>query len=141
MRFVPESRSQAVELLRRLAADGFPDIAETALILVWLRLDSGLADDVVDHLDQSQAAGQVDLQIWLTRHAPAGYLAEPASILAYTAWRAGNGVLARIACERALAEVPHHDLAQVLIELLNVGTHSRPAPPMTVFRSIARDFD
>ena len=135
IRLAPESCAQVEALLQRYASDvgDFPDIAETALILTWLHLDEAVLRAALAHIDLNPPVPQVELWIWLTRHAPPQYLAEPASVLAYTAWRAGNGALARIACERALAAVPEHRLARLVIEFLNAGANPTGVPPLASF--------
>ena len=47
-------------------------------------------------------------RLWtdLTRRAQPGYAAAPAALLAFTAWQGGNGALANIALDRALADTP-----------------------------------
>jgi hypothetical protein len=52
-------------------------------------------------------------------HAPA-----PACLLAYAAWQAGEGSLARVAVDRALLEEPAHRIAGVLDRLLAAGIRS-----------------
>lgn len=49
-------------------------------------------------------------------HAPA-----PACLLAYAAWQAGEGSLARVAVDRALLEEPEHRIAGMLDRLLAAG--------------------
>ncbi|WP_169789874.1 DUF4192 domain-containing protein [Actinoplanes subtropicus] len=49
----------------------------------------------------------------------------PACLLAYAAWQAGEGSLARVAVDRALLEEPTHRLAGVLDRLLSAGIRSR----------------
>lgn len=49
-------------------------------------------------------------------HAPA-----PACLLAYAAWQAGEGSLARVAVDRALLAEPGHGIAGVLDRLLSAG--------------------
>ena len=66
------------------------------------------------------------LQLWtdLTKLARRGYVAAPASLLAFCAWQAGDGALANVALDRALADNPRYSMAQLLREALDSG-----APP------------
>ena len=66
------------------------------------------------------------LRLWtdLTRHAQPGYIAAPASLLAFTAWQAGNGALANLALDRAEADDPGYSMALLLRDTLTAG-----APP------------
>ena len=66
------------------------------------------------------------LRLWtdLTRHAQPGYVAAPASLLAFTAWQVGNGALANLALDRAVADDPGYSMALLLRDTLTAG-----APP------------
>ncbi len=65
-------------------------------------------------------------RLWtdLTRLAPPGYVAAPASLLAFVAWQAGDGALANIALDRALADDKRYSMARLLRRALDSG-----APP------------
>jgi hypothetical protein len=65
-------------------------------------------------------------RLWadLTRLAPPGYVAAPASLLAFVAWQAGDGALANIALDRALADDQRYSMARLLRRALDSG-----APP------------
>ncbi|MEV0392812.1 DUF4192 domain-containing protein [Polymorphospora rubra] len=65
--------------------------------------------------------------------------AAPASLLAFAAWRAGNGALASVAIDRALRAEPDYSMALLIDEALQLGTppsmladwpsaRSRPGP-------------
>ena len=66
------------------------------------------------------------LQLWtdLTRLARPGYVAAPAALLAFVAWQSGDGALANVALDRALADNPRYSMALLLREALDSG-----APP------------
>jgi len=66
------------------------------------------------------------LRLWtdLTRLARRGYVAAPASLLAFCAWQAGDGALANVALDRAIADNPRYSMAQLLRDALDSG-----APP------------
>jgi hypothetical protein len=49
----------------------------------------------------------------------------PACLLSFAAWRAGQGALARVAVDRALAQEPLYELASLLSDLLKLGVHPR----------------
>jgi hypothetical protein len=78
----------------------------------WARMDPEHRDD--------------HLRLWtdLTRHAQPGYVAAPASLLAFTAWQVGNGALANLALDRAEADDPGYSMAHLLRDTLTAG-----APP------------
>jgi hypothetical protein len=66
------------------------------------------------------------LRLWtdLTRLARSGYVAAPAALLAFCAWQNGDGALANVALDRALADNPRYSMALLLREALDSG-----APP------------
>ena len=65
-------------------------------------------------------------RLWadLTRLAQPGYVAAPASLLAFVAWQAGDGALANVALDRALADNRRYSMARLLRRALDSG-----APP------------
>ena len=73
----------------------------------------------VDDPDRERAA----IALWqcLTRGTPAPDRAEPAVLCAFAAYSQGDGVLAGIALEQALAACPQHRLADLLHRVLTVG--------------------
>ena len=66
------------------------------------------------------------LRLWtdLTRMARPGYVAAPAALLAFVAWQSGNGALANVALDRALADNPGYSMATLLRQVITAG-----APP------------
>jgi hypothetical protein len=73
-------------------------------------------------------------RLWtdLTRHAPPGYVAGPASLLAFTAWQVGNSALGNLALDRALADDPGYTMAGLIRTALNAGLPPAAARlPMT----------
>ncbi len=74
------------------------------------------------------------LRLWsdVVRRARPAYLAAPASLLAFTAWQSGEGALANIAIDRALAADPGYSLARLLRDILDAGVPPSEARlPMT----------
>jgi hypothetical protein len=69
---------------------------------------------------------EAHLRLWtdLTTLARPGYAAAPAALLAFCAWQDGDGALANVALDRALADSPHYSMALLLREALDAG-----APP------------
>jgi Domain of unknown function (DUF4192) len=102
---------------------------------VWLGLTLRLLpvrDDAWARLDPEHAAVYQDLWRDVVRHVQPGYVAAPASLLAVTAWQTGDGALANIALDRALADQPGYSLALLLADILAAGTPpSAAVPPMT----------
>ena len=75
-------------------------------------------------MDPAHARAHQRLWTDLTRHAQPGYIAAPAALLAFTAWQNGNGALANLALDRALADTPGYSMALLLRDAIDAG-----APP------------
>lgn len=110
---------------------GTPMLTETEI--------SGLAAVLVDPLVRDAAVGLIDtdpaaadrLFTALTRSLPEPYRAEPACLLALSAYARGDGVSARIALDTALSAGSGHRLANLLSLALDNGL-----PPRAVTRII-----
>jgi hypothetical protein len=63
------------------------------------------------------------LELWsdVVRRAEADLVPGPASLLAFAAWRAGQGALANVALDRALRQDPGYSLARLLRDALDRG--------------------
>jgi hypothetical protein len=123
---------------RVLAGDGAPDThvlsdEESAEILValsdvpirdacWLRAERGRSGD--------------NLALWsqLARRAVPPYDAAPLFLLGWAAWRRGDGALARIAAQRALASDAGYGAAQLLLDAMDSGVDPRRLPRLTAGR-------
>jgi hypothetical protein len=82
-------------------------------------------------------------RLWtdVTRLARPGYVAAPASLLAFVAWQSGDGALGNIALDRALADNPRYSMAMLLREALDSGAPPSLARlPMTP-EEVAASFD
>jgi hypothetical protein len=101
------------------------ELAELSLLLV--------ADAVRDLAWQriARVPGPLDLQLRLWTDVVARVcpelVASPATLLAFTAWRNGDGALASIAVDRALDTDPGYPLARLMREILD-----RAVPPPTL---------
>ncbi|MGC9666894.1 DUF4192 domain-containing protein [Planosporangium sp. 12N6] len=69
----------------------------------------------------SRLRAHLDLWRDVTRRARADLVPAPATLLGYAAWRSGNGALALVAVQRALAANPAYQLALLLAEALDRG--------------------
>ena len=77
---------------------------------------------------------QAHLALWadIVRRADGPWVPAPASLLAFTAWQAGDGTLANIALDRALAADPGYSMALLLRDVLAAGVPpSQARLPMT----------
>jgi hypothetical protein len=99
-----------------------------ALVLTSVRV----RDDAWARMDPDHRDAHRRLWTDMVRRARPGYVAAPASLLAFTAWQCGDGTLANIAIERALADTPGYSMALLLGEALDSGAPpSMAMPPMT----------
>jgi len=73
-----------------------------ALVLTRLRI----RDDAWARMDPGHREAHRRLWTDLVRRAQPGYAAAPASLLALTGWQGGDGALANLAIDRALADTP-----------------------------------
>jgi Domain of unknown function (DUF4192) len=96
---------------------------EAAWLTIALR-DLRVRDDAWARMDPAHQAAHLRLWTDLTRRARPGYVPASASLLAFVAWQSGNGALANVALDRALADDPHYSMATLLRQVINSG-----APP------------
>jgi hypothetical protein len=77
---------------------------------------------------------EAHLRLWsdVVRRVTGPWLPAPASLLAFAAWQDGDGTLANLALERALAADPGYSMALLLREILTAGVPpSQARLPMT----------
>lgn len=92
--------------------------------LAWLAVsltDLRVRDDAWARMDPEH--NEAHLRLWtdLVRRSTPALVPAPAALLAFVAWQSGNGALASIAVERALAADPGYSLALLLGDILNAG--------------------
>lgn len=113
--------SEAISHYRRGGQFGSCD--DAACLTVVLR-DLRVRDDAWSRMDPRHREAHLRLWTDLTRRARPGYVSAPASLLAFVAWQSGNGALANVALDRALADDPHYSMALLLRQVIDSG-----APP------------
>ena len=96
---------------------------EVARITVALR-DLRVRDDAWARMDPSHAEAHQRLWTDVVRRAQPGHVAAPAALLAFVAWQSGDGALANVALDRALADDPRYSMALLLRQVIAAG-----APP------------
>jgi phage FluMu protein gp41 len=96
---------------------------ELARIAVALR-DLRVRDDAWARMDPAHAEAHLRLWIDVVRRAQPGYAAAPAALLAFVAWQSGDGTLANVALDRALADDATYSMAMLLRQVISAG-----APP------------
>lgn len=102
---------------------------EAAWLTVSLR-DPWVRDDACARMDPKSRNAHLRLWTDLTRLARPGYLVAPATLLAFVAWQAGNGVLANVALDRALKVDPDYPLATALRQVVDGNAWPVPWPLM-----------
>jgi hypothetical protein len=96
---------------------------QIARMTVALR-DLRVRDDAWARMDPSHRDAHRRLWTDVTRRAQPGYVAAPAALLAFVAWQSGDGALANVALDRALADDPRYSMALLLRQVITAG-----APP------------
>jgi uncharacterized protein DUF4192 len=96
---------------------------QIAWITVALR-DLRVRDDAWARMDPEYLDAHRRLWIDVVRRAQPGYVAPPAALLAFVAWQSGDGALANVALDRALADEPKYSMALLLRQVITAG-----APP------------
>jgi hypothetical protein len=109
--------------IERYRADGVVPAEHAAWLTVALR-QVRVRDDAWSRMDPGHQSAHLRLWTDLTRLARPGFVAAPASLLAFVAWQAGDGALANVALDRALADNARYSMALLLREALDSG-----APP------------
>ena len=95
----------------------------------WLALllkQPRVRDDAWARMDPRYSAAHLRLWTDIVRRAEPGYVAAPASLLAFVAWQAGNGALANVALDRALADNPRYPMAGFLRGVIAGGAPPSP---------------
>jgi hypothetical protein len=124
-------RSAVQRAMRRYRAGGSVTSDELAWLAVLLA-DLRVRDDAWARLDPRHRDAHARLWTDIVRAAGSDYVAAPASLLAFTAWQAGNGGLAAVAVERALAARPGYSMALLIGSALQAGLPPSAARlPMT----------
>jgi hypothetical protein len=119
----------AIRRYRDGGAISSPD--ETAWLAVLLA-DLRVRDDAWARMTPAHKAAHMRLWTDVVRGAATEYVPAPAALLAFTAWQSGNGALACVALDRALAARPGYSMALLLEEALQAGLPPSAARlPMT----------
>jgi hypothetical protein len=86
--------------------------------------DMRVRDDAWARMDPGHREAHRRLWTDVVRRAQPGHVAGPASLLAFVAWQSGDGALANLALDRALADDPDYSMATLLRQVISSG-----APP------------
>jgi Domain of unknown function (DUF4192) len=104
-------------------------------LLAWLSVvlaQLPVRDDAWARMDPEYQGAHLRLWTDVVRRACPRFVPAPASLLAFTAWQAGDGALANIALDRALASDPGYSMALLLRDIMDAGVPPSAARmPMT----------
>jgi hypothetical protein len=112
-----------VEAIRRYRGGEEIGIEFAAWVTLALR-ELRVRDDAWARMLPEHGGAHGRLWADLTRLAQPGYIAAPASLLAFVAWQQGDGALANVALDRALTDNRRYSMAKLLRRALDSG-----APP------------
>ncbi|MEQ4720914.1 DUF4192 domain-containing protein [Nonomuraea sp. B19D2] len=115
-----EGLHQVHEAFARSAADQ-PITPEQVAWLGVLLTSKAVRDIAMTRLGTNTASAHIKLWGEITRRAEPGYVAAPATLLAFAAYSSGVGTLARIALDRALSDDPRYSMAALLEHALDHG--------------------
>jgi hypothetical protein len=103
--------------------------------LAWLAVllaDVRVRDDAWARMVPAYREAHRRLWTDVLKGAAREYVPAPAALLAFTAWQSGNGALAAVAIDRALAAKPGYSMAMLIGEALHAGLPPSAAKlPMT----------
>jgi hypothetical protein len=133
-------RLAVADAIGRYRAGETVDVRLAAWLTVALR-ELRVRDDAWARMAPEHRDAHRRLWTEVTRLARPGYVAAPASLLAFVAWQSGDGALGNVALDRALADNPHYSMALLLREALDSGAPPSLARlPMTP-EEVAATFD
>lgn len=138
---VDEGRRAVQEAIGTYRAGGRLLADEPVAWLTVVLAHLAVRDDAWARMDAEYRAAHLRLWTDVVRRAAPAYLPAPASLLAFTAWQSGEGALANIAIDRALAADPGYSLAQLLRDIMDAGVPPSAARvPMTP-EQVAASYD
>lgn len=125
-------RRQVQHAIRRYREGGR---IESVAHLAWLSVllsDIRVRDDAWARMTPAYRDEHCRLWTDVLRAATTDFAPAPASLLAFTAWQAGNGALAAMAVDRALAADPRYSMAHLLASAIEAALPPAAARmPMT----------
>jgi Domain of unknown function (DUF4192) len=135
-------RRQVQQAIRHYRAGGSIDSVEHLAWLAVVLADIRVRDDAWARMDPGHREDHCRLWTDVLRAAALDFVPAPASLLAFTAWQAGNGAVAVIAVERALAADPDYSMAHLLDGAIQAAlppaAARMPMTPAAVAASYAR---
>jgi hypothetical protein len=114
LRAIRAGRREVQRAIRRYRTGGSIDSVEHLAWLAVLVADLRVRDDAWARMDPAHRDGHCRLWTDVVRCAAMEFVPAAASLLAFTAWQSGNGALAAMAIDRALAADPDYSMAHLL---------------------------
>ncbi|HXB46546.1 MAG TPA: DUF4192 domain-containing protein [Streptosporangiaceae bacterium] len=114
-------RREVQRAIRRYRGGETIDSIEHLAWLAVLVADLRVRDDAWARMDPAYHDHHCRLWTDVLRCAALDYVPAPAALLAFTAWQAGNGVLAAIAVDRALSADPGYSMARLLSDAVQAA--------------------
>jgi uncharacterized low-complexity protein len=132
LRATRTGRREVQRAIRRYRRGGAIDSIEHLAWLAVLLSDIRVRDDAWARMHPAFRDQHCRLWTDVLRSAALDYVPAPASLLAFTAWQAGNGALASMAVDRALSANPSYSMAHLLGEAIDAALPPSAARmPMT----------
>jgi hypothetical protein len=124
-------RAVRAAILRYRSGGEITDRGRLAFLAVVLA-DLRVRDDAWARMDPEHRARHLRLWTDVVTGAAPEFVPAPASLLAFTAWQSGEGALANVAVERALAADPDYSMALLIADAVQAGLPPSAARlPMT----------
>ena len=114
LRATRTGRKEIQRAIRQYRSGGSIASIEHLAWLAVLLADIRVRDDAWARMDPAHRQAHCRLWTDVLRGAALDFAPAPASLLAFTAWQSGNGALAAMAVDRALAADPGYSMAQLL---------------------------
>jgi hypothetical protein len=132
LRATRTGRREVQRAIRRYRCGGSIDSIEHLAWLAVLLSDIRVRDDAWARMHPASRDQHCRLWTDVVRSAALDYVPAPASLLAFTAWQAGNGALASMAIDRALSANPSYSMAHLLADAIEAALPPSAARmPMT----------
>jgi hypothetical protein len=129
---VQEGRRAVIEAIQTYRGGGLVSDDDTMAWLSVVLAQLPVRDDAWARMDPQYQEAHLRLWTDVVRRACSQFVPAPASLLAFTAWQAGDGALANIALDRALASDPAYSMALLLRDIMDAGVPPSAARmPMT----------
>lgn len=132
LRAVDAARAKVRAAIRRSRAGESVSGADELAALAVAMADLRVRDDAWARMEPEHRNAHRRLWTAVVTSAAAEFVPAPASLLAFTAWQAGEGALASVAVERALAADPEYSMAWLVSDAMHAGLPPSAARlPMT----------